>query len=539
MANIISVMKKITQDWFGKNESSEINKIDQTTSERVWESWAKFESLIQLENERTKKYKEYDEMDKEITEIASALDLYADFIVSGGSSAEDVYKVEAETADKRVNDVIESLEKRLELKERVWSLARDLAKFGDVFREVVISPDRVVKLAVLPPQTMFRNYKDDNMSINEDLPYVQKDSITGQPIARFEPWEIAHFIVGEEDYGVDESTLARVRRTYKIVRMLEDSILVGRLTRAHQRLVYRIDVSNMGVAEGFAYIEKLKNMYKTRRYADAVGNLRAEKNPLQPQEDIWLPVRKDRTTGVDVIGGDSSVTAIADIEHFHNKLFAGMKVPKAYLGFERDVNAKATLTQQHLAFTKVVRRFRGALAKGLRHIYKVEFLMNGMLPNDFDWRIKFPGIGSADDELRWSIESMKINIIKGLAEIGIGLPIEWVLRHMFLDLSPAEVDEIVDLWKKDSPTIGQNPLKQPEQPQPGAGGGTADMLAQLMGGGAPAQPAPPQQAPDQTPQTTESRLNALSEVLKQDLELQEAVEKFKQIKRRHVADDIY
>lgn len=500
MANILTTMKKMSSLW--KAARLETPSSLEFTSERIVKEWGAFESLIQLSNVRREKYKDYDEMDNEITELSSSLDLYADFIVSGGSSSEDVYAVEAETANKKISAIIDIVEKRLQIKSRIWYLARCIAKYGDAFYEVVISPDEVVKFVKLSPYTVFYN-RDKNGNADQVHPYIQKSRDTLSIVAEFEPWEIVHFKMGEEDYGVDYSVFHNSRRTYKVVRMLEDSVLVGRLTRAHQRLVYKIDVTNMGTAEALRYIEKLKDMYKTRRYMDSQGRLRTEENPLRPQEDIWLPVRKDRNAGVVPISPDSSVNAIADVEHFHNKLFAGTKAPKAYLGFERDVNAKATLTQQHLAFTKAVRRLRHVLAMGLRHLYKVEFLMKGIDPNAFDWKLKFPGLGAADDELKWDIEGMKATMVKTYTDAGIFLPPEWVVRHVFLDLTPTEADELIALIKgTPAPVIPgkeKGKEKSAEEPEDGRPG--------------------------------DARVDQVLELLKQDEELQRFGEHFKQIKR--------
>jgi len=465
MPSLATRMKSLTRAWRDSGSEEPSASAPDTSERKALDRWERMESLVELSPHRNGKYKEYEEMDREITEISSALDLYADFIVSGGSASEDdVYTLAIEGGPVKANKVAKDFEMRTGIKNRVWFLSRGTAKYGDFFYEVVVDPNEVVKLVNLPSSSMWVN-KDDKGNLIQAHPYVQKEFDMDKKGIEFEPWEIVHFKVGEEDYGVDESVLQRCRRTYKIVRMLEDAILVNRITKAHQRLVFKVDVSNMGTAEGYKYIEKLKSMYKSRRFMDNAGNLRTEKNPLQPQEDIWLPVRKDRSTGIDVISADASVAHIADLEHFHNKLFAGTKVPKAYLGFERDVNAKATLTQQHLAFTKVVRRYRHVLAIGLRHFYKVEFLMKGLDPNSFEWKFKFPGLGSADDELTWSIEAIKANVVATYAQTGLTLPIEWILKNVFMDLSPTQVEELMKMWEKDEPCLGGvNPLKP--QPDP-------------------------------------------------------------------------
>ena len=498
MPNILATMSKLTSLWKSKG-NTDPSELDRATSERLIHEWGSFGSMISLRNERKSKYKDYDEMDREITELSSALDLYADFIVSGGSASEEVYNVEVKKGQKKISDTIENLESRLQTKSRIWYIARQVAKYGDAFYEVVINSYNVVKFVRLSPYTIFVNRTKEGY-LDADHPYIQKGSNLDVVVAEFEPWEITHFKMSEGDYGVDNSIYHNTRRTYKIVRMLEDSALIGRLTRAHQRLVYKIDVTNMGVAEALRYIEKLKKMYKGRKFTDNDGKLRTESNLLKPQEDIWLPVRKERSAGVEVIAADPSVRAIADIEHFHNKLFAGTKAPKAYLGFERDVNAKATLTQQHLAFTKAVRRFRHVLALGLRHLYKVEFIMQKIDPNSFEWKLKFPGLGAADDEMKWDIEGMKAQMVSTYRTAGVIIPTDWVIKNIFMDLTPAESDELIKSIDSAPPP--------PDITTPGNGGGEGIIY-------------PP----------SDEKIEAALELLKQDKELLQMGERYKTASR--------
>lgn len=537
MANLLTTIRKLGEMWktIGMYNPP---PDDISTSERPTKKWAFLEGLIDLSNERRDKYRDYEEMDKQIDELSSSLDLYADFIVSGGTESEDVYSVEAESTEKKIADTVENLEKKLNLKSRVWFLSRNIAKYGDTFYEVVVDPYEVVKFVFLNPYTMFVNKDKTTGQIIANFPYTQRDLTYVNTVATFEPWEIVHYKLGEADYGVDNSILFKCRRTYKIVRMIEDSVLIGRLTRAHQRMVFKVDVSNMGALEGLKYVQKLADTYKSRRYVDDYGRFKTEINPMKPQEDIWLPSRKDKASGVDVISGDISVTRIDDVEYFHNKLFAATKVPKAYLGFEHDVNAKATLTEQHLSFSKSVRRFRHVLATGLKHLYKVEFIMKGIDPNSFDWKIKFPGLGSADEQMRWSIEQMKASVVNTYTNSGFGLPVEWIIRHMFMDLTPAEADELVKMWKEDSAkTTAQMPgLNQGQEPQdeknpPPPGGEEEPEEPVKTKGKKPGKPG--------NGKPTEKQVEHLIELLKQDNDFQQAYGRFVALKRGGSADEYY
>lgn len=438
-----SLIQRVTR-LFSKTEQP----APEITTERV--SYAvEGAKLWDLSPARLSKYTDYEEMDDEIVELSSALDIYADFITSSPAGEQAVYNIDIEDKDRKHEaKIVEDLETRLNLKEKVWFITRNIVKYGDAFYEIVASPHRIVKFKYLPPKELFVNYKEDG-KLNRKFPYIQKESMFGKEVAQFAPWEIAHFKVSDIDYGVDYSILAKVRRTYKVLRMLEDTLLVTRIVRANQRAVYKVDVTGMSEAEATTYIRKLKLMNKRKLYFSSTGKLKAELDPLSPQEDVYVPVRKGGIGGdYTVVGGERHLGQITDIKHFHNKLFAATKVPKAYLGFEKDVNAKATLIQQHIAFVKVVKRFRFTLSEGLRKFYRVGFLLRGVDPAAFNWKIKFPPIGSPDEEAVWRIEKLKADVIHTYGEMGVMLPIDWIVRRLMLNLSPEEAENLITQMKR-------------------------------------------------------------------------------------------
>ena len=427
--------------------------------------WGSDTSFFNIGGGRQKKYQDYDEMDEEVVELSSSLDVYADFVVSGGSETDETFSFDSENKDERLKDVINAYEKRTRIKQRVWSMARYISKYGDCFYEIVASPVNVVKLVKLPVSTMYYNFDSEGV-LNPEFPYCQKEYEGGEPKVQFAPWEIIHWKIGEDLYGVDNGILSKLRRAYRIQRMLEDSLLVKRLTNAQQKLIYNVDVSGLGVSEAVAFIKKLKKLNARRRFINSEGKLKEEENPLAPQGDIYQPVRKGGVGDVKVVQSDTSVNSIADVEHFHNKYFTGTKVPKAYLGYERDVNAKATLVQQSLSFIKVVRRIRQVTATGLKKPYSMEFILQGIDPESFEWGIRFPGFGVADEELKWKIEQYKSTCVRNYIEAGIKLSSEWIIRHVMFDLTKSEADQLLALVKSGD-------VAEPARWKQGAPGGTA------------------------------------------------------------------
>jgi hypothetical protein len=466
----LNLIQKITK-LFSKSETEYSSELggDIITTEREnlqWDSW----DLFNIKNERQAKYKDYDKMDEDFVELSSAMDVYADFVTSSGNEG-DIFSVDVgdndEELPQKMADVINELEDRLDLKTKSWFITRNIVKFGDAFYENVANSSNVVKLKYLPESDTYIKFLPSGQR-DPKLPYFQRDKNAGRVIAEFEPWEITHFKVGDEDYGVNNALLRRLRRTYRVEKLLEDTIVVTRVGRANRRAVYRVDVTGMSTIEALKYVRRLKIMNRRRRFFDENGNLRTEDDPLTQQEDIYIPVRKGgETNDFTMIEGERHLGEIRDIQHFHNKLFSATKVPKAYLGYEGDVNAKATLTEQSIAFHKTIRRFRSALATGLKKIYKVEFLLNGIDPNKINWEVTFPPLGNADEEVKWRVESLKTNVLGAYSNLfGVKLPSEWIIRKMMMGLTPVEQDELIDLLKKEENKAKKAAKEQQDAQQP-------------------------------------------------------------------------
>jgi hypothetical protein len=446
-----SLISKITGLFRGKSivtlPDEDNIPIDFLTTERANFNWMG-DSLFGPKNDRPGKYKDFDTMDSDLVELSSALDLYADFICANAGGEQGApFTIDVETnVPQKVADVVEAFDERTNIQTRLWFMSRNVVKYGDAFYEIVASEKGIVKLKFLSPYECFVNIDPKTRRRNPEVPYIQRDLSTWGTVAEFAPWEIVHFKVGEDEYGVDYGLLGKLRRTFRIQRMLEDSLVVTRVVRAGQRGIYKIDVTGMGELEAARFIQRVKTINKKQRMFGSDGKIKQELDPLSGLEEIYIPTRRNGgVTDYQVISSDSMRGGIDDVEHFHNKLFAATKVPKAYLGYERDVNSKATLEQQHISFTKAVRRFRSSLADGIKKIYKVEFLLNGIDPNSFDWKVKFADMGDADEQTRWQIELLKAQVLAGFGNVGVLAPKEWIVKRLFLNLTPAEADELIDL----------------------------------------------------------------------------------------------
>jgi hypothetical protein len=380
----------------------------------------------------------------------SALDIYADNSVAGEESEEQRFAVDSE--DDKIKEVLTDINKRTRIDQEIWPLTRDLCKYGDEFEEIVVnSAGLVVRLKALPQDEMFRN-EDQYGLLLEERAFEQKDKATKKVLAKFEPWQISHFrnrTSRKGQYGT--SIFSPARRLFKQLQMMEDGMVVARLSRSHMRYVYMIDVGEMAPAEAEAHVESVKRRIKKKRRLNPItGKFDVISNPMSAEEDMFVGVRNGSPAGVKTLDGQNRLGMIKDVEYFQNKMFTVIKVPKSWLGLERDVNAKATLSGQEVQFARTIRRIQHvSLKNGLKKIYDIGLLLQGYDLTKVKYEILFPAIKTIDEVRKWEIEKVRAEVAK-IYGIDIGvLTDDFILSH-FLDLTDEEIKDLSADKEKES-----------------------------------------------------------------------------------------
>lgn len=417
---------------------------DEVAGPMVQGAWEWYEEAVSLEQTRRAKYRDFDLMDAEDPVLNSALDVYADNATKGDSGDDKV--VEIVSNDELVVEILSDVRNRLALDTETWSIARSLAKYGDDFEEVVVHEDMEVhRLKNLDASEM--NVKTDKYGrYDPEFPFEQVRPDTGAVVARLREWQVLHFRLKrnrKSKYGVDGSILAPVRKVFKQLSMMEDALVIARLTRAPQRYGFLVDVDGIEPGEPtIEYLNKVKDMMKKRRTIDPVtGKMDLKFNPLSMEEDLFVGVRSNGKADVKVLQGQANLGQLGDIEFFQNKLFAGIKVPKAYLGFERDVNAKATLTEQDVQFARSVRRIQLAIIEQYRKLFDFVLAVRGIDPTSVEYTIKLPVISTIDELRMWQVKKLKAEVAKVLRK-EVGLSFRWILQNM-LELTDEDIEDIL------------------------------------------------------------------------------------------------
>lgn len=439
--------------------------------------------------DRMARYSDFSEMEA-TPEISSALDIYSEECVSPDVEGNVLHIYSENRMIKKLLHELFYDTLNVDFNLAMW--VRNLCKYGDFFLFNDIHPEYgVINVFPIPIAEVEREEGFDP----EDPSAVRFRWVT-QGNRVLENWQVSHFrLLGNDaflPYG--SSVLEGARRVWRQLILIEDAMLVYRVIRSPERRVFYIDVGNIPPENIADYLEQAQTSLKRNAVIDKnTGQVDLRYNPLSVDEDYFLPVRGGESgTRIDTLAGGSNTTAIEDVEYIQKKLFAALKIPKAYLGYDEDIGAKATLAQEDIRFSRTIQRIQKTIVSELNKIAMIHLYTHGYTEEnllDFDLRLSNPSSIA---------QQQKLELIRTKFEIAGQAPEgfvdrEWIRKHI-IDLNDDEIARIEKGREKDK--IRDMELESVQLPQTeesafsdqgddmGAPGG--DMGAQgddLFGGG--------------------------------------------------------
>ena len=172
------------------------------------------------------------------------------------------------------------------------------------------------------------------------------------------------------------------------LRMIEDALVIYRISRAPERRLFYIDVGNLPKIKAEQYLKDVMNRYRNKLVYDAnTGEIRDDRNHMSMLEDFWLPRREGgRGTEITTLPGGSNLGEIDDITYFQRKLYRSLNVPVSRMESEGGFSLGRTteITRDELKFTKFVQRIRKKFSPMFTDILKTQLLLKGIIAPD-DW----------------------------------------------------------------------------------------------------------------------------------------------------------
>lgn len=472
---------------------------------------------------RKNRYDVYDSMDK-MADVASVLDAYAEDATLNDNQHEATVWIEGK--DKKVVDACNEMLKNIDVEQWIEGVARDLGKHGDDFSRIVGGDgDGVLSLEWLDPRDIERIENREGILIGFEATrglgdYKKKLQDDPKSMPKFAPWDILHFRIYKQKrlpyekqrhiYGT--SLMWASDRIAKQIKILDDLLMIVRLTRSLDRKIYYVDVGRSPVEEEIRILQRWRRSLKRKTFIDPVqGRFDSRFNPWAWTEDEFWPVKKDSNSRVEPQPGLGSVGEMVDIDHFRDKFFGSFRAPKAYFGYEGDINAKATLSSQSIRWARAVNSLQRGVKQGLTRLCQIHLAWKG-LDHDID-NFKVMMVAPSVIELLDRLEAWQniIDVAERMSAIGetMGLDkLEWTkyILENVMWLGDQDVRKFSKLLEKAAKEGDLNPDgdedgndKKPDELDPPEEEPVVPPNPDEPEKPAPEKPAPPPKAPPKKP----------------------------------------
>lgn len=291
-----------------------------------------------------------------------------------------------------------------------------------------------------------------------------------------------------------KSILADAYEAAQTVKLLEDSMMLSRVTKSALVRILQIEVGNMPKPEVESLLRRVKNMIEQKMALNKENGVVASYNSPGPIENIvYVPTKEGKgAITSNNLGGDVNIKDIVDVDYFNNKKLSALKIPKQYLNYDapEGLGNGTSLTKLSSRYAHTVMRIQNAYISGITRLLNIFFLDKGLdYINKFTLKMVSPSTiedTERDEQLQSRLDqaSSIIDMIDGkTTDVGILETVEWILTE-FLKLS--DVAEI--LRKYPAVTDTSNGFEPPSGGVPGGDldiniGGGGDEFGGMPGGG--------------------------------------------------------
>ena len=175
------------------------------------------------------------------------------------------------------------------------------------------------------------------------------------------------------------------------LRMIEDSLVIYRLSRAPERRIFYIDVGNLPKIKAEQYLKEVMNRYRNKLVYDAsTGEIRDDRKHMSMLEDFWLPRREGgRGTEITTLPGGQNLGELSDIEYFQKKLYRSLGVPESRIAGSGDgfnLGRSSEILRDEIKFTKFVGRMRKRFSHLFNDMLKTQLILKNIVTPE-DWEV--------------------------------------------------------------------------------------------------------------------------------------------------------
>jgi len=365
------------------------------------------EGIIKNENDLIRRYREvaqYSDCDGAIEDIVN------EAIISDGNKQPveiilDDLKV-SDSIKKKIETEFEEVLRLLKFEERGHDIFRTWYIDGRLYYHVMIDEnkikDGIVEMRSIDPRKIRRikNVKKEKtpggvevVKEVEEYYLFNDKGITEQTTQGIKMAldSVVYTPSGQVDSntGMMLSHLHKAIKPVNQLKLIEDSLVIYRISRAPERRIFYIDVGNLPKIKAEQYVNDIMNRFRNKVVYDAqTGEVRDDRKHLSMLEDFWMPRREGgKGTEITTLGGGQNLGQIEDINYFQNKLYQSLNVPVTRIKPEQgfSLGRSSEITRDEIKFNKFVNRIRKKFSGLFADTLRVQLISKGIIrPDEWD-----------------------------------------------------------------------------------------------------------------------------------------------------------
>jgi hypothetical protein len=263
------------------------------------------------------------------------------------------------------------------------------------------------------------------------------------------------------------------------LRLMEDALIIYRLSRAPERRLFQVEVGNIPNTKADAYVKNLMNMHRNKPVYDvSTGNIADGARHMAMLEDFWVPVRDGKGTNITSLPGGQNLGQIEDINFFLKKLYKTLGLPPARMmgqesGGINFSNSAAEISRDEIRFSKFIQRLRNKFSELFYDLLKKQLLLKNIVRNEEEWNEKIRDYvffdyiqdsyySEAKNNEIWIARANLLNMLDPY--VGTVLSKHWIQSNIlnFNDQEISDMDKEIEKEKK----LGENLLTARENDLP-------------------------------------------------------------------------
>ena len=266
----------------------------------------------------------------------------------------------------------------------------------------------------------------------------------------------------DSDKEVIMSYIHKAMKPINQLRMLEDAMVIYRITRAPERRVFYIDVGNLPKTKAEQYLRNIMNKFKNKMVYDAsTGTVADGKDTMSMMEDFWLPRKEGgRGTEVQTLPGGQNLGDMEDVNYFQRKVYQALHVPSSRMDTEQtwSVSRSGEITRDEIKFGKYVTKLRKSFSDLLYSLLRTQLLAKGIIDKG-EWNVYKENINFIFEDDGYFTEVKKLEMMQSRIEmldtinsgemIGKYYSVEWIRKNVLMQ-SEDEIDAMDKQMEKEA-----------------------------------------------------------------------------------------